>query len=163
MLFRSYGAGGAVVLVLLWVYYSAQVLFFGAEFTQVYASRHGSRVRPAQHGTTTVPSVQHQQGSPSTEGTSEAPKVHEDQPAGARPDRPRPTAAADHQPAPTAERRDLTGGRLTDHARMIHVAPNDVEGHSAGQRQASIRTGAAMLLAAGLLWKLTGEIGRAHV
>lgn len=39
----SYGAAGSLVLLLLWVYYSAQILFFGAEFTKVYARRHGSR------------------------------------------------------------------------------------------------------------------------
>jgi membrane protein len=38
----AYGAAGAMVLVLLWVYYSAQLLFLGAEFTQVYARHHGS-------------------------------------------------------------------------------------------------------------------------
>jgi membrane protein len=30
----------------VWVYYSAQVFFFGAEFTQVYADKYGSKVRP---------------------------------------------------------------------------------------------------------------------
>lgn len=39
----TYGAAGSLVTVLLWVYYSAQILFLGAEFTQVYASRYGSR------------------------------------------------------------------------------------------------------------------------
>lgn len=39
----AYGAAGSLVLILLWVYYSAQILFFGAEFTQVYSKRHGSR------------------------------------------------------------------------------------------------------------------------
>ena len=38
----SYGAAGALVVVLLWVYYSAQIFLFGAEFTKVYARRHGS-------------------------------------------------------------------------------------------------------------------------
>lgn len=38
----SYGAAGALVIVLLWVYYSAQILLFGAEFTQVYARTHGT-------------------------------------------------------------------------------------------------------------------------
>jgi membrane protein len=33
-----------LVLLLVWVYYSAQILFFGAELTQVYARRHGSRL-----------------------------------------------------------------------------------------------------------------------
>lgn len=35
-----YGAAGSLVVLLLWVYYSAQILFFGAEFTQVYSRRH---------------------------------------------------------------------------------------------------------------------------
>lgn len=39
----SYGAAGSLAVVLVWVYYSAQILFFGAEFTQVYARQHGSR------------------------------------------------------------------------------------------------------------------------
>ncbi|MBW4438000.1 MAG: YihY/virulence factor BrkB family protein [Pleurocapsa minor GSE-CHR-MK-17-07R] len=38
----AYGAAGAFVLILLWIYYSAQILLFGAEFTQVYARRYGS-------------------------------------------------------------------------------------------------------------------------
>ena len=37
----TYGAAGSLVVILLWVYYSSQVLLFGAEFTQVYASRYG--------------------------------------------------------------------------------------------------------------------------
>jgi len=44
----SYGAAGSVVILLLWVYYSALILYFGAEFTHVYAMRHGSR-RHATH------------------------------------------------------------------------------------------------------------------
>ncbi len=38
-----YGAAGSLVILLVWVYYSAQVFFFGAELTKVYAFRHGSR------------------------------------------------------------------------------------------------------------------------
>jgi membrane protein len=38
-----YGAAGSLVLVLLWVYYSAQILFLGAEFTEVHSRRYGSR------------------------------------------------------------------------------------------------------------------------
>ncbi len=38
----SYGAAGSLVIVLVWVYYSAQIMFFGAAFTHVYAHRHGS-------------------------------------------------------------------------------------------------------------------------
>ena len=38
----AYGAAGSLVILLVWVYWSAQILFFGAEFTQVYARRYGS-------------------------------------------------------------------------------------------------------------------------
>ena len=43
----AYGAAGSFVILLLWIYYSSMVLFFGAEFTQVYARRHGSGIQPA--------------------------------------------------------------------------------------------------------------------
>jgi membrane protein len=42
----AYGAAGSVVLILLWVYYSAQILFFGAEVTQAYANRYGVGLQP---------------------------------------------------------------------------------------------------------------------
>ncbi|MCP4358302.1 MAG: YihY/virulence factor BrkB family protein [Chloroflexi bacterium] len=42
-----YGAAGSLIVVLYFVYYSAQILFFGAEFTQVYSNRYGSKVRPS--------------------------------------------------------------------------------------------------------------------
>jgi membrane protein len=45
----SYGAAGSLIVLLLWVYYSSQIFFFGAEFTQVYANRLGSRVTPAEN------------------------------------------------------------------------------------------------------------------
>jgi membrane protein len=38
----SFGAAGSLVIILLWVYYSAQIVLFGAEFTQVYARTHES-------------------------------------------------------------------------------------------------------------------------
>lgn len=43
---NSYGAVGSVVVFLLWVFYSAQILFMGAEFTQVYARRYGKGIKP---------------------------------------------------------------------------------------------------------------------
>lgn len=39
----SYGAAGALLVVLLWVYYSAEIFLLGAEFTRAYSVRHGSR------------------------------------------------------------------------------------------------------------------------
>lgn len=47
----AYGAAGSLVILLLWVFYSAQILFFGAEFTQVYANRYGQHVRPTGNAT----------------------------------------------------------------------------------------------------------------
>jgi membrane protein len=38
----SFGAAGALIVFLLWVYYSAQIFLLGAEFTKVYANRRGS-------------------------------------------------------------------------------------------------------------------------
>jgi membrane protein len=42
----AYGAAASVVIVLLWVYYSACILFFGAEFTKIYACKFGSGIIP---------------------------------------------------------------------------------------------------------------------
>jgi membrane protein len=39
----AYGAAGSLVVLLIWVYYSAQIFFLGAEFTQVFANRYGSQ------------------------------------------------------------------------------------------------------------------------
>jgi len=50
----TFGAAGSLVILLLWIYYSAQILFFGAEFTQVYANRLGPKLvaegAPKAHG-----------------------------------------------------------------------------------------------------------------
>jgi membrane protein len=42
----AYGAASSLAVILMWVYYSAQVFLIGAELTQVYANRFGSRVKP---------------------------------------------------------------------------------------------------------------------
>ena len=42
----AYGAAGSLVVLLLWVYYSAQILYLGAEFTEAFAERFGSGIRP---------------------------------------------------------------------------------------------------------------------
>ncbi len=47
----AYGAAGSLVVLLLWIYYSAQILLFGAEFTQVYANRLGDRIQPDEDAT----------------------------------------------------------------------------------------------------------------
>ena len=44
-----YGAAGSIIVLVIWVYYAAQILFLGAEFTQVYARHRGSRIEPNKH------------------------------------------------------------------------------------------------------------------
>jgi membrane protein len=45
----AFGAAGSFAVLLVWIYYSALISFFGAEFTQVYARRHGRRIEPEEH------------------------------------------------------------------------------------------------------------------
>ena len=45
----AYGAAGSLIVILLWVYYTAAILYFGAEFTQSYAQFTGARIEPADY------------------------------------------------------------------------------------------------------------------
>lgn len=72
----SYGAAGSLIVVMLWIYYSAQILFLGAEFTQVYANRYGSRLVADEHAVALGPDM------PASEVSSPA----TDQPAISQPD-----------------------------------------------------------------------------
>lgn len=45
----AYGAAGSVIVIMVWVYYSAVILYFGAEFTQVYALRYGGKIYPNEY------------------------------------------------------------------------------------------------------------------
>ncbi len=60
----AYGAAGSFVVLLVWINYSAQILFFGAEFTQVYAIHRGSRIAPARGVTPLTERARGQQGIP---------------------------------------------------------------------------------------------------
>jgi membrane protein len=42
----TFGAAGSLAVVLVWIYYSSQIVLFGAELTRAYANRYGSQVRP---------------------------------------------------------------------------------------------------------------------
>lgn len=42
----AYGAAGSLIIILLWIYYSSILLYFGAEFTKIYALKHGHGIRP---------------------------------------------------------------------------------------------------------------------
>ena len=43
----AFGAAGSLAVLLVWIYYSAQIMLLGAEFTRVFANRFGSKVRPS--------------------------------------------------------------------------------------------------------------------
>lgn len=45
----TYGAAGSLVVLLVWVYYSSIILYFGAEFTKAYATDYGSHIRPSHY------------------------------------------------------------------------------------------------------------------
>ena len=45
----AYGAASSLITLLLWIFYSAQIVLFGAEFTQVYSNTYGSQVQPQEH------------------------------------------------------------------------------------------------------------------
>jgi membrane protein len=49
----TYGAAGSLIVVLLWIYYSSIILYFGAEMTKAYAVEYGSPIRPNEYAVTT--------------------------------------------------------------------------------------------------------------
>jgi membrane protein len=58
----TYGAAGSIVVILVWVNYAAQILFFGAEFTQVYARKYGSQIVPDKNAIPLTEAARLQQG-----------------------------------------------------------------------------------------------------
>jgi len=67
----AYGAAGSFLVMLAWVYYSSQILFFGAEFTQVYTVRHGHSFRPARGARFLSDEMRIHQGIPHTRTVEE--------------------------------------------------------------------------------------------
>lgn len=49
---NAYGASGSLVVLLVWVYYSSVILYFGAEFTKAYAMKYGSEIKPNDYAVT---------------------------------------------------------------------------------------------------------------
>jgi len=70
----AYGAAGSLVVILVWIYYSAQILFFGAEFTQVYANQYGSRIKPSKDAAPLTEEARAQQGTPRKKSEGEKDK-----------------------------------------------------------------------------------------
>ena len=63
----AFGAAASLVVLLLWIYYSAQILLFGAEFTRAYANQFGSQVLPAENAVALTPLQLARQGMPRTD------------------------------------------------------------------------------------------------
>jgi membrane protein len=68
----AFGAAGSLVLILFWVYYSAQIFLFGAEFTRVYALEYGPKVEPASNAVFVTPEQLACQGMPRSENLEAA-------------------------------------------------------------------------------------------
>jgi membrane protein len=67
----AFGAAASVVLILIWVYYTAQILFIGAEFTQVYARNYGTGGAPEDHAERVTGEERAQQGIPRNDARKE--------------------------------------------------------------------------------------------
>ncbi len=71
----AYGAAGSLVIILLWIYYSSQILFFGAEFTKVFADKFGSQIRPSPDAELVTAEAKAKQGMPDSGPSPAMPKV----------------------------------------------------------------------------------------
>ena len=67
----TYGTAGSLVVLLLWVYYSSIILYFGAEFTKAYAIKYGSEIHPNKYAVTTK-TVEVENGGQSVQATEKA-------------------------------------------------------------------------------------------
>ena len=67
---NSYGSAGSLVVLLLWIYYSSVILYFGAEFTKAYSLKYGSEIKPEDYAVT-VQTVQVESGERSVQQNEE--------------------------------------------------------------------------------------------
>ena len=65
----AYGLAGSLVILLVWIYYSSWILFLGAEFTQVYANKFGSKIVPAANAEPLTRDMREQMGAASSSAT----------------------------------------------------------------------------------------------
>ena len=163
----TYGAAGSLVVVVLWIYYSSQILFFGAEFTQVYANRFGSRVQPAADAVPMTERQRIEQGMPrqrdvkvaaktddSVEGAAEK---REQQGVHENPHKARDEAEQKGSPSKGAGQpvhaANAAGGKATEQPQADHAGSSE---QGTGR---TVVSGAAGLAVFGLL-KLLGRGGR---
>jgi membrane protein len=68
----TFGAAGSLVVFVVWIYYSALILFFGAEFTKVYANRFGGRIEPTSNAVALTDTDRAHQGIPRADAVQAA-------------------------------------------------------------------------------------------
>jgi membrane protein len=98
----AYGAAGSFVVLLVWIYYSAQILLFGAEFTQVYARTYGSKIEPSANAVKLTEGERIKQGMPRKDRVETLAGMRADAPQARRvmAEHQRLTPTADPVPAP---------------------------------------------------------------
>ena len=129
----TFGAAGSLLVFLVWVYYSAQILFFGAEFTQVYAREYGSRIRPSKGAIGVTEETRAEQGMPHQETLEEASAEKAGQPT------PVATAVGSNGSSPMS----VVGARTNGHATHGHDKNGHPRnGHADGTAHADARSGA---------------------
>lgn len=112
----TFGAAGSLVSILIWIFFSAQILFLGAEFTQVYARRYGSKIEPADDAVAVTEEDRAQQGMPSSERVA----------AAAKSDNKRPPSAASGSSSTKRERGRSVGTASQQGSATANVPNNTV-------------------------------------
>jgi membrane protein len=69
----TYGAAGSLIILLLWIYYSAMIVYFGAEFTKFYAITFGDEIKPTDYAVT-VRQIEEEKGKMSIQQKEKMPK-----------------------------------------------------------------------------------------
>ncbi|MBA2564056.1 MAG: YihY/virulence factor BrkB family protein, partial [Gemmatimonadetes bacterium] len=108
----AFGAAGGLVILLVWVYWSAQILFFGAEFTQVYANEYGSRIVPDEDAVGVTAETRAQEGMPDRDRLEARARGN------GREDGRRRSAAEGRSDRAAAGRRDHPGRRTWAHGEV---------------------------------------------
>jgi membrane protein len=153
----TYGAAGSLVAVIVWIYYSAQIFFFGAEFTRLYGEVHGPKSESAAKQPASKPETEPAQ----VVQTAEAPVRMAAAVGSASPVRlPAPTATADVSAQDgTALPHPIT---LSAEAVLLHETPSSAVTTSPSALAVS-RTKPRLLMAAALgfiLGRVVGAIGK---
>src|SRR5215212_9568300 len=71
----TYGAAGSLVILLIWIYYSSIILYFGAVFTKAYALKYGEAIKPNEYAVVTE-KVEVEKGSKTIGGKGRNPGMH---------------------------------------------------------------------------------------